>query len=376
MEILIWALAAWLIASPDRFTLALTRGAVGAAKGAAIAKATAPRATTSTATMSGGTSSGGTSSTGVKGRRAAKKSKTTARSRKAATGTAAVPDNEPVSVSLSGAAVAGWTQAAAAARARREAGTDTVGRTLRAGSSLRAAVVGARAAGGGLRARLRAGLDAGRGRWVATSVAGRAAAEQAAAESAAAIQDDGPVSVSSAEPAAHSLGAEGDRGRVARIAAAAAAALVAAEAAGHLNEATASGAQIPAEAGHSPSSATAGPTTEGDPTMKVTELESLTAVQSEAAAAQALCEALSEQIAQLKTWARLLPERWSGTNWATAGLNASVDSVAAASEQLTGADPISEALGQVRVACDKAKSVAEVADAVGATGDIGAFRAA
>ncbi|MGL5830485.1 MAG: hypothetical protein ACRC0L_13100 [Angustibacter sp.] len=326
----------YLIMSPDKATLALTRGAAGAAKGAASIPWNRSPATESA--YRSGRSTQGHKKNIKNAKKIAKKSQHK-------------EDEEQVGPALSWprirAAAAGWKTATSAAKAKREARADAFSAVTRAGGALVTAAVAGRAADGRIPDRLRASLAAGRVKWTGQEIASPMEDPDASSDQAPA--DPGGTDLVDSEPSETPTKQTAD-----------------AAPEPHDVRAT-SPEQIPASAGT---------TTPGEMLMKTTELDSLTAVQSEAQAAQALCEALSEQIAQLKTWAAKLPERWSDTNWATSALNSSVESVAAASEQLGGADSISEALGQVNVACEKAKTVAEVADAVGATGDIGAFRAA
>jgi hypothetical protein len=340
MEFLMAVILSYLIMSPDKATLALTRGVAGAAKGAA----SVPWNRTSKKTNDAATREGHASKNRKKN-----KGRTTKKAAKKSLQSKVEEQAEPaLSWPRMRAAAAGWKTATAAANAKRQARADTFSAVTRAGSAAVTTVLAGRATDGTFKERIRAGLAAGRMKWTGQEVASTTETPDASS------------SQTSAEPGATSLDTPGPETKPEKQATAAPEP--------HDVRAT-SPAEIPASAG------TTDTRTPGEP-MKTTELDSLTAVQSEAQAAQALCEALSEQITQLKMWAAKLPERWSDTNWATAGLNASVESVAAASEQLKDADPISEALGQVNVACEKAKTVAEVADAVGATGDIGAFRAA
>ncbi len=334
MEFLMAVILSYLIMSPDKATLALTRGIAGAAKGAA----SVPWNRTSKNSDAARNRSAGRNGKKNKGnvKKAAKKSnhKEVEES-----------DEPALSWPRIRAAAGGWKTATAVAKAKRQAKTDAFSAVTRAGSAAVTTVLAGRATDGTFTQRLQAGLAAGRMKWSGQEVASDSETPDASSDQTPA--EPGGTSLDTPEPEA--MPEEQS---------------AAAAPEPHDVRAT-SPAGIPAPAGT---------TTPGE--LMRTTLDSLTAVQSEAQAAQALCEALSEQITQLKSWAAKLPERWSDTNWATAGLNTSVESVAAASEQLGGADSISEALSQVNVACEKARTVAEVADAVGATGDIGAFRAA
>lgn len=112
------------------------------------------------------------------------------------------------------------------------------------------------------------------------------------------------------------------------------------------------------------------------PTMQTTDLESLDAVDAEVSAAVAMCESITETITQAQQWAAGLADRWAGTDWGTADLDASVASVAEAAAALGSPESLAESLAAVKAAVEKARAVGEVVAEHGATGRADAFTAA
>lgn len=134
----------------------------------------------------------------------------------------------------------------------------------------------------------------------------------------------------------------------------------------------------PAEGAGAPSITTIKPAMAGEEnTMSIntTELESLDAVAAEVERAQQMCAALAETLEATKAWAQGLIDRWSGTNWGTDELDTGVAEAADAVSTLGDTEPLDVALRSISTAVHNARSLAEVADEVGAKGSIDAFRA-
>ena len=109
--------------------------------------------------------------------------------------------------------------------------------------------------------------------------------------------------------------------------------------------------------------------------INTTELESLDAVAAEVERAQQMCAALAETLEATKAWAQGLIDRWGGTNWGTDEIDTGVAEAADAVSTLGDTEPLDMALRSISTAVHNARSLAEVADEVGAKGSIDAFRA-
>jgi hypothetical protein len=111
-------------------------------------------------------------------------------------------------------------------------------------------------------------------------------------------------------------------------------------------------------------------------TVGGTELANIDDVEGEARAIADAVESLNATIQELKTWAQALPDRWSGTDWGTRGLDDAIGGTAEAADALRGADALLEQLAAIQSECARARTVGESANEVDATGNLDAFRAA
>ena len=307
-------LGAYLVVSPDKISLSLTRGTSGAARHAL------GRRTTRGAASGRSKSAGGGSTGGRAGR-------TTFRQ--------AVRQ-----LWLDG------RNAAAAARARRAAGHDTFSRMVRGGRAGAAGLVAARHASSGLSSRVRAGVPAMRTHWIEHApVAGDPAGVTPVGRH--------DTSTSTGSPDPHE----------------------ASEAA--IDAATSKTNTLTAAAAGLAAAATTNTLTEkGETSMNVTELESLEAVRAEVQQAVQMAESLTEVVTSIKEWATGLADRWAGTEWGTKDLDNAVASVGEAASTLVGAEPLTEALVAVEDAVKRAEALGDVAAEIGAHGQVDAFRAA
>ena len=240
------------------------------------------------------------------------------------------------------AAVTGARSAVIAARERRAAGTDRTSRAVRAlrrGLAIAAAgLSGARTAGGGLRARVRAGMDVARTR--------RAAQESVECqESVQDTTDDTQV------PAEQAGTGEHEQDTTER----------------------AEGSSAPAQdttPEETPVSTTPNTTVGG------TELATLAELRAEIGEVDARIAEAAELLSVVIDWAATLPERYVAAPFGTDGLNGAVVAAAEALASLPNLDELAELLATVTDEATKADALGEVADELGATGDVGAFRAA
>lgn len=134
----------------------------------------------------------------------------------------------------------------------------------------------------------------------------------------------------------------------------------------------------PAEGAGAPSTTTTKPAMAGEEnpmSINTTELESLDAVAAEVERAQQMTAALAETLEATKAWAQGLIDRWGGTDWGTDEIDTGVSEAADAVSTLGDTEPLDAALRSISTAVHNARSLAEVADQVGAKGSIDAFRA-
>jgi hypothetical protein len=106
------------------------------------------------------------------------------------------------------------------------------------------------------------------------------------------------------------------------------------------------------------------------------ELANVDEVEKEARSVAAAVEDLDTAIRELKAWAEALPDRWSGTDWSTSGLDTAITGISDAASELKAPDGVTEQLQSVMDECAKARAVGEAAEEAGAKGNIDGFRAA
>ncbi len=244
------------------------------------------------------------------------------------------------------AAVAGARTAVAAARERRAAGTDRTSRmaqVLRRGLAVTAAgLVGARAAGGGLRQRARAGVAAARTRRT----------DQHPQEG---IEGQEPQdSQDSAQDTPTAQAGEHEQDTTER-----------AEGTGAPVQDT-----TPEE---TPVSTTPSTTTTA---AGGTELATLADLRSEIGEVDTHMSEAAELLSVVMDWAGTVAERYSAAPFGTDGLNSAVLAAAEALAAIPNLDDLAELLATVVDETAKAEALGEVADELGATGDVNAFRAA
>jgi hypothetical protein len=107
--------------------------------------------------------------------------------------------------------------------------------------------------------------------------------------------------------------------------------------------------------------------------MVETELTDVDALASEVQDAVTAAEALATAMDGLKVWASALPDRWAGSGWSTASLDAALGDVSAAVTGLTTPDQVLEQLRAIAAELAKARAVGEAAEQARATGDLDRF---
>lgn len=133
----------------------------------------------------------------------------------------------------------------------------------------------------------------------------------------------------------------------------------------------------PSADGSEPERPNAIPTTRtaanGDITMpKQTELSTLDELASELKAMENAFTDLTELVARVKKWGAGLPDRWSATNWGTKGIDRAITDI---SEEIAGIKLVTlESFANARGEIVKARTLGETADAVQARGQTEAFR--
>lgn len=372
-EILLVLLAMWMVAAPDGASLALSRGAAGAVRagfGAGRGAARAHRAAHPRAVGGGRSGRGnwvsGRGATvaipvagGRRGRGRTGRGRTTgagiAQAVPVAASTAPTapvgPVPSPLWPVLSAAvpaAVNGARAAVAAARKRRAAGTDRTSRAVRAlrqGLAVAAAgLSGARTAGGGLRARVRVGMDAAHTR-------------RAAQRSQEAI--DGQEPQEATDDTQDTPAGQAGTGENAQ-------------------DTTERAESTSAPAQNTTPEETPVSTTPNTITAAVggTELATLADLRAEIGDVDTRITEAAELLSVVTDWAATLPERYVAAPFGTDGLNTAVVAAAEALASIPNLDDLVELLATVVNETAKAEALGEVADELGATGDVGAFRAA
>lgn len=108
--------------------------------------------------------------------------------------------------------------------------------------------------------------------------------------------------------------------------------------------------------------------------LNTTDLSNLDQVDAEISQARDAFEVLIEAQDEALSWAQNLPDRWAGTDFDTAGLQAAIAGVAEAVQHGVNGDSL-EALSRVESEIKQARTVGEIADSADATGNVGSFRA-
>lgn len=109
--------------------------------------------------------------------------------------------------------------------------------------------------------------------------------------------------------------------------------------------------------------------------INITEFESPEAVKSEAKAANGAAADVQEALEQLKKWGTGVPDRWSGAGWSTGAITAAVAEVADATSALGDVEPLITALQKLTAAVQEAQNVSEVLEQHDITGDAAKLRA-
>lgn len=319
MEILIAMAIAYLVVAPDRATLTATRGLAGAAR-ASIEAATRPHRT-------------------LPGER--RRSRSSSKPRGGVSRPVAILD--------------GWRDGVASARKARDERRDLWSRSSRVGGRV-AGGVGSLA--GGIRTTVRSrrhgdtsssntadaasdhvGIQPARRSWTAANLVRRFRPTTAHQHDTPEIPGTPKTPVGSATPEPPSPPAE--------------------------------------PTGPATDASTTTPTRKANPmALAGTELSNLDEVASEVKAAEAAMQELGTALVEFKKWAANLPDRWSGTNWGTRGLDAAISDLADVVSALRSPENVLEQLASVRTEVQKARTVGEAAEAARARGDVSSFRAA
>ena len=107
-----------------------------------------------------------------------------------------------------------------------------------------------------------------------------------------------------------------------------------------------------------------------------TEMATLADLRSEIGDVDTRITEAAELLSVVIDWAATLPERYVAAPFGTDGLNTAVVAAAEALASIPNLDDLAELLATVVNETAKAEALGEVADELGATGDVGAFRAA
>lgn len=370
IELLLVLLGAWLVVAPDRVSLAASRGAVGAVRAGTRAGRTAarshraahPKPTRPAGSGGGGRGNwvSGRTSTSAAARGVALVGSTSGRGRvrKGPRGRAVTPSHPATSSTppaalvpgpapvvprapsvvwpvLRAATVAGLSGARAGiqtARERRTQGTDRTIRLARAARRIAGlglvAAAAARATPGGLRERLGAARDAIRTHRQTQNPPPEQDTNTPATASGEHDQDQ-------AEPKADPVSTTSDT---------------------TLEETPVN--------------------TTGTTNVGGSELATIADLRSEVGDVDArLCEA-ADLMAGISDWASTLSERYAAAPYATAGLTGAIGAVVEALGAMPPLDDAVELLAAVTDEAARAEALGEVADELGASGDVDAFRAA
>lgn len=107
--------------------------------------------------------------------------------------------------------------------------------------------------------------------------------------------------------------------------------------------------------------------------MSIGELDNIGAVRAEAAAARQLIAMLGESIAAAKAWTDNLSDRWAGADWGTGPLNAAIAMVGEGGQALGTTELLEAGVAAIEKAIEEASSLAEMAAAADANGDVSRF---
>lgn len=314
--LLFWLIVGYFVVSPDRGSLALSRGLAGGVRGALSTSSSSSRST-------GSSKKGKTKKTKKGGK---------------------TPDSDATAAGPSrwDSATAGWRQGVAAARQAREEGRDTWSRTSKAAGQIYG---GTRTFADRARTAYRTKRATKKWTRPGTETDSTAAADAAGpTDSPAAAVPPSPAVAGDTHPA---------------------------------DEATDS-SESPAAPVYditeiSGAAAAAGGTTEKEHDMNETELASVQQAQAEFEAYEVLIRTQLQELAQTLRWSKRLGDRWSGTKWSTAPLD---QAIAAISEAPTVNESMQNGVRAAIKACQEARTVGEIAAATGAKGDLQAFKAA
>ncbi|HWD83267.1 MAG TPA: hypothetical protein VG497_30415 [Kribbella sp.] len=333
MEVFALFLVLYLVAAPDRLSLALTRGLSGAARGAATGK--------------------------------------TPKSRKSS------PRGR--------AALAGWREGVKAARERREAGRDVWTRGSRGAGRVAGGTVSlARGIRNSIAARRARSADAsadnatdadkpGRG-WSGPRLVRRPRTAPTSEASGAVVDQDGndvtPPTDKAAKP-------QPTKPEAAPAAPETTPEAPKANPAPKTPETALEPAPEPAPIGATnPNPHTNTTTTlNGAKPMALgtTELSNIDEYEKELKAVEAAVRLVAEAMDSVRKWGKNLPERWSAAGWGTAGLDRSVQDIAETIGDLK-MPAVAEAFAAARAQVTKARDLGEAVDAVRARGKTEAFK--
>lgn len=130
----------------------------------------------------------------------------------------------------------------------------------------------------------------------------------------------------------------------------------------------------PAPAGPDHSTTTKGPTM--DVTGLTGDIADLASLRAQVVAAQSTLDALIDATRTIRKWSADLPDKWDDAPFETRALNLQVVSIHEALGTLGGLDDAADALAAMRTAIREAEGLGERADELGAKGTVQAFTAA
>lgn len=109
--------------------------------------------------------------------------------------------------------------------------------------------------------------------------------------------------------------------------------------------------------------------------MQLTELTNVNELDMELEAIAGVLEQTMEGLTHVDEWAKLLPERWEATDYSTKGLDEAIAGIPESFSVLVQSSALLEQIARARKEIKAAQEFGEMADSVGATGNVAGFRA-
>ena len=109
--------------------------------------------------------------------------------------------------------------------------------------------------------------------------------------------------------------------------------------------------------------------------MQLTELTNVNELDMELEAIEGVLEETMAGLAKVDEWANLLPERWEATDYSTKGLDQAIAGIPESFSIKAETSALLEQIAVARQEIKAAQEFGEMADSVGATGNVAGFRA-